>query len=100
MELQNEKQLSHPIQTAPQTLKTFITPSLTPQGPQRPVQVPVINGIPASRSGNVMPKKAQRNQGQNVSRTENLANSQIHGRKVDSPKIYVKEVSDRPKTSA
>jgi|LakMenEpi03Aug12_release.lakeMendotaPanAssembly.Ray.scaffolds.fasta_scaffold657587_1 hypothetical protein len=29
-----------------------------------------------------------------------MHNSHIHGRKVDSPKIYVKDVNERPKTSA
>lgn len=69
----------------------------------RPGHAPNSHSYQSSRNGAAVASKPLRNQGQNASRTETLANSLIHGRKVDSPKIFVgNQVSDesRPKTSA
>jgi hypothetical protein len=47
------------------------------------------------------PKASNKGSGQSLGASTTLNNSQIHGRKIDSPKIHVKEVADnRPKTSA
>ena len=48
--LQSQKQMSNPV---PTQLKTFLSPSLTPQGPQRPMQDKILGAKPIlSNSGN------------------------------------------------
>lgn len=83
---------------------------MTPQAPNRPGNVHTQSeAISASNNqavhshSNLEVKKLNiKSSGQTASRTgsNTLANSLIHGRKVDSPKIFVKDVTDRPKTSA
>ena len=101
--LQNEKQMSHPV---PKQLKTYMSPSLTPQGPQRPMNDNILtsNNAATSHSGNVdsrNPNNTNSQRRNNNSRTDVFANSFIHGRKVDSPKIFLGNQvgDDRPKTS-
>ena len=62
------------------------------------------NNAAISNSGNVDSRQptGTGSQRRNTSRTDVFANSFIHGRKVDSPKIYLGNEfgGDRPKTSA
>ena len=55
-----------------------------------------------SHSGNVDSRNPHKAEGRGNSRTDVFANSFIHGRKVDSPKIFLGNQigDDRPKTSA
>lgn len=89
--LQTHKQMSKP---APPQLKTYLSPSLTPQGPSRPMNDKILgNNGALSNSGNVDSRRPPTKPGDN---------SFIHGRKVDSPKIFLgnKVNDDRPKTQA
>jgi hypothetical protein len=75
-------------------LKTYLSPSLTPQGLQRPMNEKIIGKPGLSNSGNVDMRKNP---------TRHISDgSFIHGRKVDSPKIFLghQTCDDRPKTSA
>ena len=117
--LQNtEKQLSHPQQQQPKHSSkqraNYLSPSLTPQAPNRPCHTHTSSGaintqntITVTNSldpqGHLDEKRLNvKNSGHSATRAgaNTLANSLIHGRKVDSPKIFVKEFNDRPKTSA
>ena len=85
--LQNEKQMSHPVQQ----LKPYLSPSLTPQGPQRPMNENIlVKNAGISHSGNVDSRNPKRDDvRRGNSGTDVFANSFIHGRKVDSPKIFL-----------
>ena len=98
--LQNEKQMSHPVQQ----LKPYLSPSLTPQGPPRPMNENILaQNAGISHSGIVDSRNPNRgDERRGNSRTDVFANSFIQGRKVDSPKIFLGNQigDDRPKTSA
>ena len=92
----------------PTQLKTYFSPSLTPQGPARPINEPISGSNKAGGAGHIHAPSVsnsggnfdmrpggsstseQRRLATNSNRTTNdaFANSFIHGRKVDSPKIF------------
>jgi hypothetical protein len=87
----------------PSRFKMFASPSLTPQN-VRPANetTQVITSTGTATRINVtvsLLDQPQRNT-QLASRNDTMNNSHIQGRKIDSPKIYVKDVNERPKTSA
>ena len=87
---------------APTKFKIFASTSLTPQNVRPITDIPqgITNTGTQSRVNGGNGSLLGHQRGQVASRNDTMNNSHIQGRKIDSPKIYVKDVNERPKTSA